>query len=117
MAERRVTEIVRQRKGFGQIVIEAERAGNRASDLANFDRMGEARAIMIAFMRHENLCLMGKPAKSARMQNPVAVALKFRARRGNRFGKAPAAAFGRIGGIGRTDGRKSGTVPDGRAQG
>jgi len=35
-----VAKIVGKRKRLGKIVIEAERPGERASDLTNFERMG-----------------------------------------------------------------------------
>ncbi len=63
MAEGRVAEVMRERQRLGEVVIEAERPGDGAGDLANFDRMGQTGAIMIALMRHEDLRLMGEAAK------------------------------------------------------
>ena len=39
MAERRVAEIMGERDGLGQILVEPEHAGDRAGDLRHFDRM------------------------------------------------------------------------------
>ena len=84
VAERRVAKIMRERQRFGEIVVEAERAGKRARDLADFERMGEPGAEMIALMRNKDLCLMGEPAEGRAMNDAVAIALKFRARRRRR---------------------------------
>ena len=58
MTERCVSEIVSHRDRLGQVFIEPQRACDRARDLRNLQRMREARAVMIAFGRQENLCFV-----------------------------------------------------------
>ena len=60
VAERRMTEIVRQGDGFGEIVVEPEAASQSAGDLGHLDRMSEARAEMIAVERHKHLGFMSQ---------------------------------------------------------
>ncbi len=62
MAERRMPEIMRERERFGEIVIEAESARQSARDLADFERMSQPGAVMIALIRYEDLRLMGERA-------------------------------------------------------
>ena len=44
--------------------------------MRNFQRMRQARAIMVAFVRQKNLGFVRQPPERRRMQHPVAVALK-----------------------------------------
>jgi len=76
MAERRVAEIVRQRQGLRQILVEAEGARDCAGDLRDFKRVCQARAVMIPLRRDKDLSLVHKAAKRSRMDNAIAVALK-----------------------------------------
>ncbi len=109
VAERRVAKIMRERKRFGEIVIEAERPGQRTRDLTDFERMGEPGAEMIALMRDEDLGLMGQPAEGRAMDDTVAIALEFRARGRRRLRDQPAAASRRIGRIRGARGCESGS--------
>ena len=61
VAKRRVAKIMGKRKRLGEIVVEAERAGERAGDLTDLQRMGESGAKMVAFVRNKNLRLVGQP--------------------------------------------------------
>ena len=81
MAERRVAEIVRQRHRLGQILVEPQRPGDRAGHLADFERMGQPGAEMLALVMEEHLGLVLQAPEGGRMDDPVAVALEFRARR------------------------------------
>ena len=99
MAERRMAEIVRQRQRLGQVLVEAERAGERAGDLGDFQRMGQPGAVVVALVKDEHLRLVRQPAEGRRMDDAVAIAAKGVAGRARRLGKAPAPAQGRIGGI------------------
>ena len=100
MSERRVAEIVGERQSLGQIVVEPERAGERAGDLGHLDRMRQPGPVMIALVRHEDLRLVGEAPECGRMDDTVAVALEFRPRRRRRFGKEPAATLPGVGGTG-----------------
>ena len=76
MAERRMAEIVGERQRLGQVLVEAERAGERARDLGHLERMGEPRAVMVALVEHEDLGLVLEAAERGRVNDAVAVAAK-----------------------------------------
>ena len=80
MAERRVAEVVGEAQGLGEVLVEAERAGDRPPDLRDFDAVGQADAVMIAVGRDEHLGLVAQAAEGDRMDDPVAVALEDVAR-------------------------------------
>ena len=50
MPEGRMAEIVSERQRLGQVLVEAEGAGQRPGDLGNLDRMGQPRAVVVAFV-------------------------------------------------------------------
>ena len=64
MAERRMAEVVRQRQRFRQILVEAERAGQRAGDLGDLQRVGQPRAVMVALVEDEHLGLVASRRKA-----------------------------------------------------
>ena len=99
VAEGRMAEIVRQRCRLRQVLVEPERARERAGDLHDFERVGEPRAEMIAFVIDEHLRLVGEAAERRGVDDSVAIAPEVVARGGWRLRQQPAAAFGRIGGI------------------
>ena len=80
MAERRVADVVREAERLGQILVEAERAGDGAADLRDLQAMGQADAIMIAIGRDEHLRLVPEAAKGDRMDDAVTIALESIAR-------------------------------------
>ena len=94
-----MAEIVRQRQRLGEVLVEAERARQRAGDLGDFQGVGEPRAVVVAFVIDEHLRLVRQPAEGAGMDDAVAIAPEGVAGRARRLGIAPAPAFGRIGGI------------------
>ena len=55
VAKRRVAQVMAERDGLGQILIEAQRPGDGARDLADFQRVGQAGAVMVAFRREKDL--------------------------------------------------------------
>ena len=69
-----MAEVVRQRQRLGEILVEAERAGQRAGDLRHFERMGEPGAVMVALVEHEHLGLVLEAAEGGGMDHPVAIA-------------------------------------------
>ena len=95
MAERRVSEIVRQRDRLGQFRVEPERARHRARDLRGLHRMRQARAVVVALVVDEDLGLVFEAAKGGGMHDTVAVALERRAHRMRRLGETPSAAHPR----------------------
>src|SRR5262245_53953990 len=100
MAERRMPEIVPERKRLGEVLVEAQRAGERAGDLGDLERMGEAGAKVVALMKDENLGLVGEAPECRRMDDAVAVAPEIVASRTRRLGAPPPAAQRGIGCIG-----------------
>ena len=82
MAERRVAEIMRKRHGLGEVLIQAQRTGDGTRQLANFDRMGEPRPVMIALVRDEDLRLVRETPKGRRVDDAVPVTLEVGPRGG-----------------------------------
>ena len=74
MAERRMAEVMGQRQRLGEVLVEAERAGERPGDLGHFQRMGQPGAVVVALVEHEDLGLVLQPAERGRMDDPVAIA-------------------------------------------
>src|SRR5690242_4745879 len=67
MTERGMPQIMRETERFGEVVIDREHARNGTGDLRDFEGMGEACAVIIAFMMHEDLCLVLQTAEGRRM--------------------------------------------------
>ena len=107
MAERRMAEIVRQRQGLGEVLVEPELARDGAGDLRHFQRMGQPGAVVVAFVKHEDLGLVLQPAKRRRMDHPIAVAAKRAAGPTRRLVVQPAAARRGVAGIDRAASRHS----------
>ena len=101
MAERRMAEIVGQRQRLGEIFVEAEHPRQRARDLRDFERVGQPGAVMVALVEDENLGLVLEPAERGRVDDAVAIAAEGAAAFAGRLGMKPAAARGRVAGIGR----------------
>ena len=79
MAERRMAEIVRERQRLGQILVELQRAGDRAGDLRHLDAVGQPGAEEVALVVDEHLGLVLQLAEGGAVDDPVAVALPGRA--------------------------------------
>ena len=75
MAERRVSEIVAERNGFGQILIQIQRPRNRAGNLGHLECVRQAGPVMIALRSEKHLCFIFHPAKGFGVENPVPVSL------------------------------------------
>jgi hypothetical protein len=96
-------KIVRQRDGLGQVLIQAQGAGQAAGHGGHFDGVGQPRAQMIARAVEENLRLVFQPAKGARMDDAVAVALIFSAPQRRRLRDDATAGFAAQLRVGRQD--------------
>ena len=61
MAERRVAEVMAERHRLGEFFVEPERLGERASELCDFDRVGQSGAEVIALVvrRTPASCALG----------------------------------------------------------
>src|SRR5262249_1160083 len=76
MAEWRVTDVMNQSERFHEFRIEAKGRGDSASDLRDFECMSEAIAKVIGETRGEDLGFRFEAAKSARVNDAVAVPSK-----------------------------------------
>ena len=99
MAERRMAEIMGERQRLGEVLVEAERAGERAGDLRHLERVGQPGAVMVALVEHEHLGLVAQPAEGGGMDDPVAIAPEGLRVRARRLGKQPPAAALGVAGI------------------
>ena len=81
VAERRVPEVVRQRHGLGEVLVQVQRAGDRAGDLRDLDRVRQPRAVVVALVVDEDLRLVFQPAEGGGVDDALAVALVGRAQR------------------------------------
>ncbi len=77
MSEGGMPQIMRQRYGFHQILIQCHAPRNRTTDLRNFDAVREAGTEQITFMIDEDLRLVFEAAERARMDDTVSVTLKL----------------------------------------
>jgi hypothetical protein len=101
MTEWRMTEIVCERQGLRQVLIEAKRARKRAGNLDDFQSVRQPRSEMIAFVIDEDLRLVGKPPEGRGMDNPVTIPPEGVPRRTDRLGKSSTPALRGIGSINR----------------
>ena len=92
MAEGRVAQVVRQRHCFRQILIQRQRAGDRARHLADLQRMGQPGAVVLAFVVEEYLGLVLQAPEGGRVHDAVAIPLELRAGRACSRCKQPATA-------------------------
>ena len=97
----RMAKIMRQRQSLAQIFIQAKGAANGTGDLRYFKAVGQAGTEKITFMIDEDLRLVLQTAKSSRMDDPVAVALKASTCRTVWLVKQPSAAVFRPTGVDR----------------
>jgi hypothetical protein len=91
MPERRMAEIVNERQRFGEIDVKRQCGRDGTSDLRYFDGVREAVAEVIGVTAGEDLSLVFEAAKSAGMNDAVAVALKVVAVGMRRFRDAASA--------------------------
>ena len=107
MAERRMAEIMGERQGFGEVLVQPELARQRAGDLRHLQRMGQPGAVMVALVEHEHLGLVLQAAERGGMDHPVAIPAERAAGPARRLGDQPAAAAIGVAGIGRAGGSHS----------
>ena len=85
MPEWRMPQVVCQRNGFAQRLVQAEYPRNGTGHLRYLQRMRQARAVEVAFVVHEDLRLVDQPTESTAMNNAIAVTLIFSAEPRRRF--------------------------------
>jgi hypothetical protein len=98
VAEGRVAEVVAQADRLDEVLVERERAGDRARDLRHLERVCHAGAVVVALRCDEHLRLVLQAAKRLAVHDPVAVALQRRAQRAVLLGDG---ALGRVGARGQ----------------
>ena len=76
MAERWMADVVHERKGLRQVLVQLKRGGDRTRNLRDFDGVGQPRAEVIGRARGEDLRLARQPAKGTRLHDALAVALE-----------------------------------------
>ena len=79
VAEGRVPEVVRQSDGLGEVLVQAERAGDVPRDRGDLHGVGEPGAEMVAAAVEEDLGLVLQAAEGAAVDHAVPVALELRA--------------------------------------
>src|SRR5262245_34937907 len=100
MTKRCMAEVVSQRQGFRQILVESEGAADRACDLRHFEAVGQPGAVMVALVIDKDLGFVGQPAEGRRMNDAVPISLKRRPHRMLGLPVEPPAAFFRLRRIG-----------------
>ena len=85
MAEGRVAEVVRQRDRLDQVLVQPQRARDRAAELRHFERMRQPGAEQVALVVDEDLGLVDQAAEGRAVHDAVAVALELVARRRRRL--------------------------------
>jgi hypothetical protein len=77
VSEGRVSEIVSQCRRLGQILVESESPRDDTRDLRHLQGVRQSRAVVVARGSEEDLRLVHQPSEGLRMNDAVAVALKF----------------------------------------
>ena len=93
--EGRVAEVVAQADRLGQVLVEAQRAGDGARDPDGLERVREPRAVVVALGRHEDLRLVLEPPERLAVGDAVAVALEGAAEPAGDLGDEAAARLRR----------------------
>src|SRR5690606_10055326 len=99
MAERRVAEIVTERDCLGELLVEPQHLGDAARNLRHLEGVREARPVVVARRREEDLRLVLQAPERLRVNDPVAVALEDRPDRIFGLRAQPAAARRAAGGL------------------
>ena len=90
MSEGCVPQVVTQSNGLRQIFIEHQRPRHRARQPGDLQRVGQARAVMVALRLKEHLGLVFQAAEGFAVRDPVGVPLKTGAQRTLFFTYRPA---------------------------
>ena len=100
VTEGRVPHVVPERDRLDQILVQPQRASDRAGDLRHLQSMGQARPVVVAERVDKHLRLVLQAAEGFRVQDAVAVALKGGSHGVGRFGSGAACGIPRAGGVG-----------------
>ncbi len=85
MAEGRVADVVAERDRLDERLVQSKRPADRARDLCDLERVGHARAEVVAGAVDEDLRLVFEAAEGAAVDDAVAVAREIGAVRVGRF--------------------------------
>jgi hypothetical protein len=89
MPERAVPEIMGERHGLGEVLVQRQGARRGARDLRDLERVGEAAAEVVALVAYEHLGFVLEAAKRRAVHDAIAIALERAAQRIVRLGMAP----------------------------
>ena len=107
MAERGVAEVVGERQGLREVLVQPELPGQRTGDLRHLEGMRQPGAVVVALVEHEHLGLVLQPAEGRGMDHPVAIPPERAAGAARRLRKQPATARVGVAGKGRPRGSHS----------
>ena len=93
--ERRVAHVVPEPDRLGQILVQPQRPRDDARDRGRLERVGHARAVVVAVRVDEDLRLPLQPPERLRVDDAVAVALERRAHAALLLGKLASARLER----------------------
>src|SRR6202030_268980 len=93
MPERGMADVVNESERFGKLGVQSQRGGDRAGNLCDFQRVRQAIAEMVRIAGGKNLCLGFQAAKSAGMNDAIAVTRLGTAVAMGRLGRAAAAGL------------------------
>ena len=93
VTEGRMAEVMGERQGLGEVLVEPERARDCTGDLRHFQRVSEACPVVIALVHKKDLGLLAQPPEGGGMKHTVAIALEFGPRRAWRLVFEPAATL------------------------
>ena len=77
MAERCVTEVVAHADRFDEIFVQAKSPADRTPNLSDLQCVREPGAIVVAGGSDEDLCFVLEAPKTLRVDDPIAVPLKW----------------------------------------
>src|SRR6185503_10138568 len=103
VAERRVAEIVSERDGLGQLLVQAQDLGDGARDLRDLERVRQPGAVVVARGCEEDLGFVLESAKGLAVDDAVTIALKGGADVVFELGAEAAARVGALGRLRRED--------------
>ena len=99
MAEGRMAQVVRQGDGLGQVLVQAQRAGDHPRQGNGLQGVRQAGAVVVPLVVDEYLGLVLQASEGAGVDNPVPVALEGRPERVLFLGVFSPPGFTRAGGV------------------
>ena len=76
MPKRGMPEVVSEADRLDQILVESQRAADRASDLRHFERVHQSCAVVVPGGSDKDLGLVHQPAEALGVEDPIAIALE-----------------------------------------